>query len=130
MVFHAISRGVRHVAASECVRRYNGRVDWWALQPDHDVDRDGVVECALRHVGKPFAVAGMVRLMWLICRSRYRNTADSDEDPPAMFCSWYVAHCYRDGGGIDLAPSAADNCTSPGMLERSPVLERKGTLHK
>ncbi len=47
-----------------------------------------------------------------------------------MFCSWCVSHCYREGGGVDLDPTPADDCTSPGMLERSPLLQRKGTLHK
>jgi len=130
MVYHAVVHGVRHLPASRCVRRYNGRVDWWALTDEREVDRDGIVAHAQQHVGKPFAILGMLGLMWRVARGQYRDTDDDHDSPPAMFCSWYVSHCYREGGGLDLVPDIADHCTSPTMIEKSPFLQHRGTLFR
>ena len=132
MLFHAVIHGVKYVSASESVDRYNGRVDWWTLRPDvaAPLDREGVVREAQRHLGKPFAVAGLLRLMVQITRGRYRSDTDLAETPAAMFCSWYVSHCYRIGGGVDLVPESADDCTSPAQIENSELLQLRGTLHR
>ena len=131
MLFHAVINGVKHVRARDSVDRYDGRVDWWTLRPDLDdaLDREGVVAQARRHLGKPFAVLGMLRLTWEIARGRYRPGADFKDPPEAMFCSWYVSRCYRVGGGVDLVPEACDECTTPAQLERSELLVHQGTLH-
>ena len=131
MLFHAVIHGVKHVRASESIDRYNGRVDWWTLRSDRvdKLDRDGIVAQARQHLGKPFAMGGLLRLMLQIVRGRYRSDADWPQPPEAMFCSWYVSHCYRIGGGIDLVPETADDCTSPAQLENSPLLVHRGTLH-
>jgi len=130
MVFHAVIRGVRHEPASRAVRRYNGRVDWFSLEPDlhAGIDRDGIIREARGNLGKPFAVTDMLRLMWLMARGDYRVGGD-ERVVPAMFCSWYVSHCYRVGGGLDLVPEVPDRCTSPAMIERSKQLLLRGTLH-
>ncbi len=127
MVFQAVFNGLQYVRASDCVRKYNGRVDWWKLRPEEaaDVDRRAILEQARRHLGKPFATLAMIRLMWLIARGHYRADAVERANrppPPSMFCSWYVSRCYRVGGGVDLVPEAADRCTSPAMLEHSELL--------
>ena len=132
MVFHAVFRGVHHEPASRAVRHYTGRVDWFSLRHpygDH-VDRSGIVREARAHLGKPFAVVGMLNLMWLVMRGGYRAGADERFEVPAMFCSWYVAHCYRIGGGLDLVPRAPDRCTSPALIASSQVLTRRGTLRR
>lgn len=131
MLFHAVAAGVKHVCASQSVYRYDGRVDWWTLRPDLDdaLDRDALIEQARRHLGKPFAVMGMLRLMWRVAQQRYHATADREGAPDAMFCSWYVSRCYRVGGGVDLVPESSDECTSPAQLERSELLVHQGTLH-
>ncbi len=135
MVYQAVFNGLQYVAASDCVRKYNGRVDWWKLRPEvaATVDRSGIIEQARRHLGKPFATLGMIHLMWLIARGRYRSNVVERADrppPPAMFCSWYVSRCYRVGGGVDLVADATDRCTSPAMLEHSELLALEGTLHE
>jgi hypothetical protein len=131
MLFHAAIHGVKHVRAGDSVDRYDGRVDWWTLRPDLDdaLDRDGIIEQARHHLGKPFAILEMMRLTWQIARGRYRGTPDPEHPPEAMFCSWYVSRCYRVGGGVDLVPDASDECTTPAQLEHSELLVHRGTLH-
>ena len=132
MVFHAVMGGVRHVRASDCVDRYDGRVDWYTLRdPEADaLDRDGVLVQARRHLGKPFAIQGMLELAGRMALGQYRGGPDARRAPPAMFCSWYVARCYRVGGGVDLVPDAADRCTSPSMLVDAGRLDMQGTLRR
>jgi hypothetical protein len=130
MVFHAVVRGVHHEPASTAVRNYTGRVDWHALTGHEapSVDRAGVITEARKHLHKPFAWGGMFHLMWQVFRGGYRQGRDTRR-VKAMFCSWYVSHCYRVGGGLDLVPMSPDRCTSPAMIERSEHLVLRGRLH-
>lgn len=132
MVYHAVFKGVRYAPASEAVHRYDGQVDWWSPRPaiDPQIDRGAIVAQARANIGKPFATIDLAKLVWLMFLGKYQGTPDPADPPPAMFCSWYVSHCYRVGGGVDLCPIAADCCTSPAMLERSRILMLRGILHR
>jgi hypothetical protein len=112
------------------VDRYDGQVDWWSVRTCYRaLDRDAIITEAVNGLTTPFGTPG---ILWLVLRmllGRYRGTPDPKRRPPAMFCSQYVARCYR-VAGLDLVPGIADDCTSPGEIARSEIMMLRGILHR
>lgn len=130
VVFQAAGRGIEVLPLSSAVDDYDGRVDWWTVRRDYDVelDRSKLVDTALTELGKPYATARLMAVVWRMAIGRFRGLPDPKADPEAMFCSQYVSYCYR-AAGLDLRPDTSDDCTSPGDLALSGRLVLEATLH-
>jgi cell wall-associated NlpC family hydrolase len=131
IVLHAVGRrGIEAVPVSSAVEAYDGRVDWWTARPELEaqIDRERLLDLAITELGKPYHMAGVLSLAWRMLWGRIRARPDPKADPEAMFCSQYVSYCYR-LAGLNLRPSAADSCTSPGDLATSGTLVLRATLN-
>jgi hypothetical protein len=100
MVLEAAWYGLRAVPMSRTVREYNGTVDWY---PIRDEEREGdrvsrLLDVARKELGLPFSVPkaflGLCRRLLGLVPRRGGNR----QRPGAMFCSEYVARCFRLAG--------------------------------
>lgn len=131
VVFQAAEHGVQVLPMSAVVDVYHGEVDWWSLLPQYvdRLDQEKLISAAVTKLGEPFAVGGLLRVVWHMLSGTFRGTPDPRTDPEALFCSQYVSYCYRTAG-LDLRPDTQDAFTSPGDLARSGKLALQAVLHK
>lgn len=126
MLLDARRAGVGATPLSVGIHGYRGVVDWYRIRPEHRARADvmKIIEEAQRNLGLPYAGDDLVR-------AALNEVAGLDlppdcERPEALFCSQYVARCFR-VGGLPLHPQR-DIATVPSEVALSPVLEFVGTI--
>lgn len=103
------------------------------LAKEYKVNRQIVIEEALRHWGAPYAKWYQFIRSWGIVSRRLfkRWNTPTDVDPEGMFCSELVGHSlvrggYNEANGHIIVPAK----TSPGDVVSWPCLHHKGQLVK
>jgi hypothetical protein len=130
---------VRQAWLDDLVRRWPGRIDWYAapsvewLAGGKYFDRAAAAGAMLSLVGRPYGLRDLaavaLRHIPVIRALVPVLTGDVDptDGPPSPFCSeswsWAMRH-----GGIDPVPRLADELTEPGDCARSLCLEFGATL--
>jgi hypothetical protein len=134
VLLQSTGRGVETLPMSRAVRSYAGPVDWFQLRADLEpqLDRRRLLSLAVCMQGVPYGTSGLVYLAFRMLLERlgirsYRNDPEMAERPQKLFCSQYIAACYK-SAGIDLDAETPDHFTSPGDLAFSSALVRRGTL--
>jgi hypothetical protein len=123
-----LTGGVQAVPLSVAVGSYRGRVDWYKLRSELKTKLDMVrlLEEAKADLGLTYATSELLRVA---AKSIFGVSLDLPQDcenPHALFCSQYVARCFR-LAGVDLA-GATDVGTSPSQIAASKYLEFRGTI--
>lgn len=128
MVAQAEFPRLEAVPTSVAVERYTGRVDWYRIRDS--VYSPAVVRAltheATRLLGRRFAVADLLRVG--IYNLLHKPIPREDHPDEAMFCSEYVAHCFR-VAGIPLAKGRNDHAVTPDQIAKSPLHEYRGAIH-
>ena len=134
VLLQSTGRGVETLPMSRAVRDYAGPVDWFQLRPELEerVDRARLLTLAICMQGVPYGTSGLLYLAYRMLLERlgmrgYRSEPDMTGRPSRLFCSQYIAACYK-SAGIDLDAQTPDHFTSPGDLAFSTALVRRGTL--
>ncbi|MEN6494967.1 MAG: hypothetical protein ABFD16_11875 [Thermoguttaceae bacterium] len=127
--------GARAVTLSSQVRRYPGRIDVYAVNPDNrwpEYDRQGAMSFMRRVAGSDYGYRGLLTAALLHLpgvRLFVRPDLDDrhfDRRPP--FCSHACTMADRLGGGVDPVNLLADRLTEPADLARSPFYQYRFTL--
>ncbi len=126
MLFQAELTAVQAVPLGPAVRGYKGLVDWYKVRPEHRsrVDPQAVLDEARSNLGLAYATTDIFRTV-------LHEVADLElpadcEDPHALFCSQYVARCFRIAG-LPLKDEL-DMAIFPSEIAMSPVLMYMGTI--
>ncbi len=134
VLLQATGRGVETLPMSRAIREYAGPVDWFQLRPElePELDRRRLLSLAVCMQGIPYSTSGLLYLAWRMWLERmgfrsYRNDPDMTGKPQRLFCSQYIAACYK-GAGIDLDHQTPNQFTSPADLAFSTSLVRRGTI--
>ena len=134
-------KGCRLIPLSAAIR--GADVSWFQLDDAQigRLDRDAAADEAILHLGEPYGWRNILRLalamlpfglikhlpgLRRIATHRYFSE-EYERVGGRMFCSEYVARCYR-VGGLDLVRERADARTTPADLAHSAALKRKGRL--
>lgn len=120
-----LTGGVQAVPISVAVGTYKGRVDWYGLRPEarKKVDLAALLAEAKADLGLSYATSDLLRVA---AHNIFRAVLPADSvDPQALFCSQYVARCFRKGG---LAFDDSDVGTSPSEIAASEALEFRGVI--
>jgi len=99
MILQAEAQGIQAVPLSVAIAEYPGRVDWYRLRRESFDDADGKLKAVLveakSDLGLPFGYLDVLKrlLRWLKLFK-----LGNPVSPKGMFCSEYVARCFRIGG--------------------------------
>lgn len=98
MLLQAEIAGLQAVPLSAFVARYEGRTDWWALQDDARAGTtvSRVLWEAKSTLGRPYSFWKLAEVASHVML--HTRLPKAEKDPGAMFCSEFVAHCFRTGG--------------------------------
>lgn len=128
-------RGGRAVTLASQVKRYPGRIDVFATNPDNRwpaYDRSRATVWMRRLAGCSYGYAGVIAAALLhlpLVRLAVRaQTDDSAIDRRPPFCSQACVMADRIGGGVDPVRHLADRLTEPADLARSPFYRYRFTL--
>lgn len=126
MLFQAELTAVQAVPLSVALRSYEGLVDWYKVRPEHraKVDPMRVLDEAKANLGLPYATTGVFRT--ILHEVAHVDLPDDCDNPHALFCSQYVARCFRIAG-LPLKDEA-DMAIFPSEIASSPVLMYMGTI--
>jgi hypothetical protein len=118
--------GVQAVPMSVAVGTYRGRVDWYKLKPAlrAKLDIATLLAEARADLGLTYATSDLLR----VAANEILGVRlpDDCDNPHALFCSQYVARCFR-RAGLALCQDT-DVGTSPSEIASSDVLELQGTI--
>lgn len=114
------------VPLSVAVKKYEGRVDWYPLKPDLNLDVARLTHEATRLLGRPFAVWDLARVGF--AHFFGRPIKKERRGDLAMFCSEYVAHCF-DKAGSPVVAGDNPHAVTPDDLRKSPLHQYKSTIH-
>jgi hypothetical protein len=130
VAFQSDTRGVEVLPASTMVCRYNGKVDWWSLKPEYraKLDEERFFDTALTLLGLRFGYWGLIRFGLRMLFGWTVNRRDAQLTPNSMFCSQFVANCYRNGG-LPIDENLDDDMTSPAVLATSPFFQSRFRLY-
>ncbi len=127
--------GGRAVTLSSQVKKYSGRIDVFAVNPDQrwpDYDRAGATAVMRRLAGCAYGYAGVAAAALLhlpfVRLFTQVDVHDAAEGAWPPFCSQACALADRVGGGVDPVPRLADRLTLPSDLARSPFYQYRFTL--
>jgi hypothetical protein len=126
MLLQAEVAGLQAVPFSAFVGRYEGRTDWWPL-----TDAARKPEVVERVLWEARSVLGRPYSFWKLAEVAshvmiHTRLPKAETDPGAMFCSEFVAHCFR-VGGLDISPHSDVN-TSPTDIAASGHFRYGGTV--
>ncbi|QEG37841.1 hypothetical protein [Bythopirellula goksoeyrii] len=128
-------KGGRAVTLASQVRKFPGRIDVFATNPDNrwaEYDRHGAIQHMLQLTGCDYGYRGLLEAALLhvpLWRVFMRPTTDDShvvKRPP--FCSEACAMADRIGGHVDPVPHLADRITEPADLARSSFYRYRFTL--
>jgi hypothetical protein len=128
-------KGGRAVTLESQVRRYPGRIDVFAVNPDNrwpDYNRQGAARIMQQLAGCDYGYGGVLQAALLhlpLWRLLVRPEMVDDQTPQRPpFCSQACAMADRIGGGVDPVPHLADRITEPADLSRSAFYRYRFTL--
>jgi hypothetical protein len=118
--------GVQAVPMSVAVGTYRGRVDWYKIRPEWraKLDMRTLLAEARADLGLTYATSDLLRVA---AHSLFgARLPDDCDNPHALFCSQYVARCFRKAG-LPLCTDT-DVGTSPSEIAASEVLVYQGMI--
>lgn len=126
MLLQAESACIQAVPLSTALHSYPGEVDWYQIRPEV---RDPatvlrIIEEAQVNLGLSYAHTDLLRT--ILHDVAGMQLPEDCEEPRALFCSQYVARCFR-LAGLPLHPQS-DIETFPSEIALSPVLRFVGTI--
>ena len=133
MLCQAEAGGVQAVPLNTTVAKYNGAVYWFKLTPEarQRLNIERTVQEVKRDLGVAYGYWPVLRdLAYRYLGFKYlgmKKPEDSTE-PGSMYCSQYVAHCFR-AGGLPLCDHTDIN-TLPADIESSPYVQYVATIHQ
>jgi hypothetical protein len=126
MLFHATAESVQVMPASLVIHQYDGVIDWYQIRPElrSRLDPIALVSEAQNNLGLSYGTKDMVRT---VLHDLVGMRMPEDGGPPgALFCSQYVARCFR-VGGLPLSDER-DSEIFPSEVAASEVLRYAGTI--
>jgi len=120
-----LTGGVQAVPASVAIGTYQGRVDWYRIRPEvrARLDVAAILAEAKADLGLTYATSDLLRAA---AYNIFNAPLPRDcVDAKALFCSEYVARCFR-SAGVKFQPS--DVGTSPSQIAASDALEFMGVI--
>jgi hypothetical protein len=118
--------GVQAIPASVAIGAYRGRVDWFQILPEVRAKMNiaAMLAEAKSDLGLTYATSDLLRVA---AHNIFSAALPADcDDPKALFCSQYVARCYRRAGCI-LGPT--DVGVSPsGIAGAAHALKFRGVI--
>lgn len=126
MLFQAELACVQTVPLSVAVRSYDGLVDWYKIRPEHRqrVDVLDILDEAKANLGLAYGTTDVFRT--ILHEVANVSLPPDCESPHALFCSQYVARCFR-VAGLPLRDEQ-DMAIFPSEVAASPVLQYMGTI--
>lgn len=126
MLFQAELSCVQAVPFSVAVRSYDGLVDWYKIRPEYKsrLDMDLLLDEAKANLGLAYGTTEIFRT--ILHELADLSLPPECETPHALFCSQYVARCFR-VAGVPLKDEQ-DMAIFPSEIAASPVLMYKGTI--
>jgi uncharacterized tellurite resistance protein B-like protein len=126
MLLHAEGASIQAVPFRIALHSYPGEVDWYQIRADA---RDAstvmrIIEEAQVNLGLSYAHSDLLRT--ILHDVAGMQLPEDCEEPRALFCSQYVARCFR-RAGLPLHPQS-DIETFPSEIALSPVLRFVGTI--
>lgn len=127
MLLQAEIQCIQAVPLSVALGKYKGVADWYRVRDEHRarIDFAPILDEAKVDLGLAYSTSELLK-------SALHSLVGLDlppdcETPHALFCSQYVARCFR-VGGLPLIEGMTDIETTPGHISKSPILEYSGTL--
>lgn len=133
MLCQAEAGGVQAVPLHITVNKYNGAVYWYKLTPEAraKLNQARTLREMKHDLGVAFGLWPVLRDIayryWGFKYLGMKRPVDTGE-PGSMFCSQYVAHCFREGG-LPLCDHEDIN-TLPADIESSKYVEYVATIHQ
>ena len=126
MLFHAAIDNLQVLPLSFVIHKYNGLIDWYTIKPElrHKLDVSALVSEAQNNIGLSYGAADMLRTV--LHDVVGMRMPEDEKRPDAMFCSQYVARCFR-MAGLPLS-NERDSEMFPAEVCGSDVLQYAGTL--
>lgn len=126
MLLQADSACIQAVPLSIALQSYPGEVDWYQIRPEYRqmINVSSIIEEAQVNLGLAYGKTALLRTI-LHDVVGLKLPADC-EHPEALFCSQYVARCFR-RAGLPLQPQS-DIATFPSEIALSPILRFIGTI--
>ncbi len=126
MLFQAELACVQAVPVSVVVQGYQGKIDWYKIRPElrAKVDPVDILEEAKTNLGLAYGTVDVLRT--ILHDIAGMDLPEDCENPHALFCSQYVARCFR-RAGLPLTEEP-DMAVFPSEIASSPVLTYMGTL--
>jgi hypothetical protein len=133
MLCQAEAGGVQAVPLHITVNKYNGAVYWYKLTPEarQKMNQARILREIKHDLGVPFGIWPVLRdLAYRYMGFKYLGMkAPTDtKEPGSMFCSQYVAHCFRTGG-LPLCDHLDIN-TLPADIQSSKYVQYVATIHQ
>lgn len=126
MLLHAENACIQAVPLSMALHSYPGEVDWYQIRTElrdpETVLR--IIEEAQVNLGLSYAHSDLLRS--ILHDVAGMQLPEDCEEPRALFCSQYVARCFR-RAALPLHPQS-DIETFPSEIALSPVLHFVGTI--
>lgn len=128
-------KGGRAVTLASQVRKFPGRIDVFATNPDNrwaEYDRHGAIQHMLQLTGCDYGYRGLLEAallhvpLWRVFMRPATEDSHVVKRPP--FCSEACAMADRIGGHVDPVPHLADRITEPADLARSSFYRYRFTL--
>lgn len=127
MLLQAEPECIQAVPLSVALGKYEGVADWYRVRDEHRAATDfaPILDEAKINLGLAYNASEMLQsaLHGLIGL----DLPPDCETPHALFCSQYVARCYR-VGGLPLREGMTDIEITPGHISKSPILEHAATI--
>ena len=127
MLLQAELECIQAVPLSVALGQYKGIADWYRVRDEHRASTDfaPILDEAKIDLGLAYSTSEMLK-------SALHGLVGLDlppdcETPHALFCSQYVARCFR-VGGLPLVEGMSDIEITPGHISSSPILEHTGTI--
>ncbi len=128
MVVQAEFPRLEAVPTSIAVKKYSGRVDWWRIPDERyaQLDLERLTREATRLLGRDFAVLDLLKVGFY---NAFHKPIPKERHPDAaLFCSEYVAHCFRHAG-YPLAAKKDAHAVTPDDLANGQQIEKIATIH-
>jgi hypothetical protein len=126
MLFHAAVDAIKVVPASFVIHTYDGLIDWYTVRPElrSRLDVAAMLTEAQNNIGLSYGATDMIKTV--LHDVVGLRMPEDQAHPEALFCSQYVARCFR-VGGLPLSDER-DNEIFPAEVAGSKVLQYVGTI--
>jgi hypothetical protein len=126
MLFHATAASVQVMPASVVIHQYDGVVDWYQVKPGLRARLDPValVSEAQHNLGLAYGTTQMLNTV--LHDAVGLRMPEEHRRPDTLFCSQYVARCFR-VAGLPLSEER-DSEIFPSEVAASEVLQYAGTI--